>query len=104
MFCLFLLLPILTKANHIKGGEIFYVYKGPGALDNSSTYEITLKLYLDCQAAGPNQLIPYAYFNFFDRGTLTQARSADSVKFAREEFVNFDPKSNKCVGNPPTNI
>ncbi|MEO5890651.1 MAG: PKD domain-containing protein, partial [Ferruginibacter sp.] len=39
-------------ASHISGGEMFYRYIGPGSQPNTATYEITLRLFRDCSAAG----------------------------------------------------
>lgn len=44
-------------ARHIKGGEINYTYLGTGSLPSSDRYEITLRLFLDCNASG-QQLDP----------------------------------------------
>lgn len=45
-------LPLALFARHIKGGEISYRYAGPGAAPNTIRYEITLRLFLECNAAG----------------------------------------------------
>src|SRR4030095_375958 len=48
---LLLLLSHAALARHIKGGEISYQYLGPGA-NGSDRYTLTLRLFLDCAAAG----------------------------------------------------
>ena len=54
---LFKILPILvcilffskeSKANHVKGGEVFYTYLGPGINPNTSSYLVSLRLFRDC--------------------------------------------------------
>ncbi len=39
-------------ANHISGGELFYEYVGPGAQANTSRYQITMRLFRDCNSTG----------------------------------------------------
>lgn len=54
---LVLILTFSTKsmASHIRGGEIFYSYIGPGANPNTSKYSISLRLFRDCnQVCGGN--------------------------------------------------
>jgi len=49
-----ILLPILTLlsttafASHIVGGEVYYKYLGPGTTAGTSIYEISLRLFRDC--------------------------------------------------------
>jgi gliding motility-associated-like protein len=40
-------------AGHIAGGEVFYRYIGPGSAPNTDRFEITLRLFRECDA-GPN--------------------------------------------------
>ena len=47
------LLSIISFAAHISGGEMFYKYIGPGA-NGTLRYEITLRLFRDCDAGGTN--------------------------------------------------
>ena len=39
-------------ARHIKGGEISYIFVGPGAAPGTERYQITLRLFLECNASG----------------------------------------------------
>src|SRR5687767_8459019 len=45
LICSFFVFPLITKATHIVGGSLTYVYNG------GSSYTITLKLYRDCSGA-----------------------------------------------------
>ncbi|MGL6267708.1 MAG: hypothetical protein ACRC2O_07265, partial [Chitinophagaceae bacterium] len=41
-----------AEARHIAGGEMSYVYLGPGSNATSGQYRIILRLYRDCQSSG----------------------------------------------------
>ncbi|MEP6616895.1 MAG: PKD domain-containing protein [Ginsengibacter sp.] len=49
---LMLLNTTISFANHIVGGEMVYIYDGPGALPNTKNYTITLKLFRDQHTTG----------------------------------------------------
>ena len=93
-----------TRAEHIKGGEISYIYVGDGAAPNSSIYRVTLKLYIDCNARSPEQLETQVNFTIFQRSNNAQYGNEISALMAAEEFIQFDPNSNPCIGNPPTGV
>ncbi len=92
-------------AEHIKGGEIYYTYLGEGGSANTSRYQITLKLYIDCKASSPGQLETTIPLTFFDKSNNNaQYGSAVSAPMTSEQFIQFDPASNPCIGNPPTDV
>ena len=93
-----------TRAEHIKGGEISYVYMGDGASPNSSIYRVTLKLYIDCNARSPEQLETSINFTVFQKSNNAQYGNEITALMAGEEFIQFDPNSNPCIGNPPTGV
>ena len=93
-----------TRAEHIKGGEISYVYLGDGADPNSSIYRVTLKLYIDCNARSPEQLETSINFTVFQKSNNAQYGNEITALMAGEEFIQFDPNSNPCIGNPPTGV
>lgn len=44
-----------TFADHIAGGEVFYKYLGPGSAAGTSRYQVSLRLFKDCDlVCGPN--------------------------------------------------
>jgi gliding motility-associated-like protein len=92
-----------TYAMHIKGGEMSYVYIGEAGPGNSR-YRITLKLYIDCNATSPGQLDPQVPLTFFDKTTGQQFGGAINAPLNTETFIQFDPNSNPCIGNPPTGV
>ncbi|MEP7237703.1 MAG: PKD domain-containing protein [Ferruginibacter sp.] len=70
-FCLFIFLISDAFATHISGGEMSYVYLGPGTLPGTLKYQVTLKMYRDCSSTG-SALDPTAVFTVFN--TLTSAQ------------------------------
>lgn len=94
-------LPSLHAA-HIRGGEMSYKYLRPGP-GNTSVYELTLKLYIDCNANAPGQLesdIPITVFKTFSNTEVLTQRAGMSF----ETFIRYDPASNPCISNAPTDV
>ena len=57
----------ICRAAHIKGGELYYRYIGPGINSaGTSNYTVTLKLYIDCAANSPGQLDTEISLTVFD--------------------------------------
>jgi gliding motility-associated-like protein len=107
LFILFLSLATVAslRAEHIKGGEMTYEYLGDGAGPNTSRYRITLKLYIDCNANRTGQLDDNVPLTFFDKSNSNiQYGPAIIAPMVGEEFIRFDPASNPCIGNPPTDV
>ena len=95
-------LPLL--AAHIRGGEVFYQYLGPGSSPNSSQYLVTLKLYISC-SSGPGQIDASEPFTIFRRSDNSMVGNASiTAPFTKEQFINYDPNSNPCITNPPNDI
>lgn len=90
-------------AMHIRGGELSYKYLGPGVAANSSSYFVRLKLYIDCNANSPGQNETSAPFTVFSRPNNLQVMSV-LVDLTNQELITYDPNSNPCITNPPTNI
>ena len=94
-------------ADHIKGGEIIYAFLGydDPPTNNIAIYRIRLNLYLDCNATG-QQIDPSVALTIFtNNGTALQFR--DTINIVMSSLggrIRFDPASNKCIGNPPTDI
>ncbi|ULQ56771.1 PKD domain-containing protein [Flavihumibacter rivuli] len=103
------LLALLTfclpaSAAHIRGGELSYKYLGPGSTASSSRYQITLKLYIDCRANSPGQLDEFVNFTVYNKANNQIAVPAINANRTIDEFINYDPNSNPCITNPPTDI
>jgi hypothetical protein len=96
------ILPVL--AEHIKGGEMSYTYVGPGASAGTSVYTITTKLYIDCGATSNGQLDPSISLTIFSKTNNSQFGGTVIAPFTGETFSRFDPNTNPCIGNPPSDV
>ncbi|MBO9201460.1 MULTISPECIES: PKD domain-containing protein [Niastella] len=92
-------------AEHIKGGEMFYEYLGPGSDPNFLQYRVTLKLYIDCNANSSGQLDTEIKLTVFDKGNIGQVRGSPfTASYSNDVFLRFDPSSNPCINNPPSDV
>lgn len=88
-----------TFARHIKGGEISYVYLGPGTTPGTETYQVTLRLFLECGATG-QQLDPDANIGVFKNGTESSiAGSPFLFPLTSDEFISLTTP-NQCIQSP----
>jgi len=96
----FLSVALPSMAKHIKGGEIYYEYLGPGAAPNTDKYRITLRLFVVCTGLTAGQLEEDVAIGIF--------RNADNSSVTGSPF-NFHVKSdntinlttpNSCIVNP----
>jgi PKD repeat protein len=97
-----LLIPVY--AMHIRGGELFYKYLGPGSGANTSRYRLTLKLYIDCTQNSAGQLDTQVFFTIFKRATNSQYGAEVTANMTADQFIKYDPNSNPCISNPPTDV
>ena len=94
LFFLITVLSFSLRAAHIIGGEMTYVCLGDG------NYEITMKVYRDCQGSG-------AQFDGPNNGRMSIYEGESSIEFARinmplPEVTMVDPdNSNPCLILPP---
>jgi PKD repeat protein len=100
VFLCALIQPLL--AEHIKGGELYYEYKGPGSA-GTSVYQLYLKLYIDCNAQRPGQLDNDVPLTVYDRDGNRFVMNPLAPMIS-ESFIRFDPASNPCIGNPPSDV
>jgi PKD repeat protein len=92
-------------AEHIKGGELYYEYLGPGTDPNTAQYRVTLKLYIDCNATSSGQLDPEIKLTIFDKTNNAQVSGSPfTAPFSNDVFLKFDPNSNPCISNAPTDV
>src|SRR5687768_8385453 len=96
-----LIQPLL--AEHIKGGELYYEYRGAGTAAGTSVYQIYLKLYIDCNASNPGQLDTQIPITIFDRFNNNEVGNP-TANMVSEQFIRFDPATNPCIGNPPSDV
>ena len=82
---------------HIKGGEISYVWLGSAG--NSDRYEVTLRLFLECNASG-QQLDPDANIGVFRVANETPLQGSPFIfPLVGDEFINLG-SPNPCISNP----
>ncbi|MFT3936337.1 MAG: PKD domain-containing protein [Chitinophagaceae bacterium] len=91
------------SAMHIRGGELSYKYLGPGSSPNTSSYFVRLKLYIDCNANSPGQNETVVPFTIFRRSDNSQYADVQ-VNLTDLQVITYDPNSNPCITNPPTDI
>ncbi|MFH7031108.1 MAG: hypothetical protein ACHBN1_38660, partial [Heteroscytonema crispum UTEX LB 1556] len=88
------------KARHIAGGEMSYQYIGPGSTSSTSTYQITLRLYRDCQSTGA-QLDPVAAITIYDNDDATKTIYKNlSVVLNNTQLVQLI-NPGPCIDNAP---
>ncbi len=90
-------------AAHIRGGEVYYRYLGVGSAANLSRYEVTLKLYIRCDAT-TQQLDASEPFTVFTKVDNRQFGNVYNAPLSREQQISYDPNSNPCISNPPKDI
>lgn len=89
----------LTYARHIKGGEISYIYLGPGITPGTESYQITLRLFLDCGASG-QQLDPDANIGVFKNfNEAAIPGSPFTFPLVNDEFISLG-SPNPCIVSP----
>lgn len=98
---LFSLVFILSLSNvfgkHISGGEMSYVYLGPGTTPGTAKYLVTLKLYRECNApADAAQLDPTATFTVFSNIPYAQVRNIENIPGDPIQIVQKIP-DNPCI-------
>jgi PKD repeat protein len=82
---------------------MYYTYLGSGTSANSSRYQVTLKLYVRCDATA-QQLDPSEPFTVFTKANSRQFGTVFDAPLSSEQRISYDPNSNPCISNPPTDI
>lgn len=99
---LVMLLSVLqAMAGHIAGGEMYYRYIGPGADPNTDRYEITLRLFRECDPVGTAAPLPTDVFiGIFRNGS--PVRYLKTVDVRRSTFDSLELQNPlTCIINPP---
>ena len=82
---------------------MYYEYLGPGAGTGTSRYQVTLKLYIRCDA-NENQKDPNEPFTVFRKLDNSQYGLVITAPLTKVTPISYDPASNPCISNPPTDI
>lgn len=92
-------------AEHIKGGEMYYEYQPGSSTATTSVYRVTLKLYIDCNATSSGQLDTQIGLTVYDKSTNAQIPGSPfAAPTTGDVWTRFDPNSNPCISNPPTDV
>lgn len=96
-----------SKAGHISGGELYYRYLGPGSSNGSSLFEVTLRLFRDCNPLPnpggglPPPLPADVILGVFNN--ISNTTYIDSIYAPRTSFNSITLQSPYvCIVNAPT--
>jgi gliding motility-associated-like protein len=89
---------LVSFADHIKGGWIYYEYLGVGAATNTSKYKITVKQYIRCGFLSSGQKDLQVFLGIFD-GVTNQLIQTETIPLAASDSIRKIDFS--CITNPP---
>lgn len=86
---------LFAKADHITGGQMYYVYLGGS--NGMHNYRVTLMLYMRCNSGRefPNP----GFVSVFERGSNTRLQDLQ-VSLTKQETISLT-ESNPCITDPP---
>ncbi len=79
-----------SNAEHISGGEMTYVYLGPGTLPGTLKYQLTLRMYRDCSSNGAT-LDPTITFTVFRNSDFSQVRNIQNIPGGAVQRIQKTP-------------
>jgi gliding motility-associated-like protein len=92
-------IPSLLLARHIKGGEIYYTYLGPGSSPNTDQFLLTLRLFISCQSV-QGQLETEANIGIFNNSDESPAPGSPfTLPLTGDQFISLT-KPSPCIVNP----
>lgn len=100
IFSLFLLFFVSVSARHIKGGEVYYEYLGPGS-GNNDKFKITVRLFIDCGASGAQIDENIAIGIFRNADNLNVSGSPFTLPNTYDANIRLSTPS-PCIVNPST--
>jgi gliding motility-associated-like protein len=86
-------------ARHIKGGEIFYIYQGPGAAPNSDRYLVRLRLFISCNSTIEQTEASVNLGVFSTADNQKAFRTPLTANLTRSEYITLESPST-CIVNP----
>jgi gliding motility-associated-like protein len=104
LFFIQVLLAANCFAGHIAGGEVYYKYLGPGSTANTSSYEISLRLFRECSAGGANTApMPVSVVMAIYNNSSPYTQVGSQITVARTSFQQLQLTTpNPCINNPPS--
>ena len=101
-YCLY---PSITYAAHISGGELYYRYIGPGTSTGTSRYEISLRLFRDCNPLGAGGFQTADLPTLVVLGIFSNANNAPILDSVPVQLTGFSQISlqnpGTCIQNAP---
>ncbi|MDQ6757084.1 MAG: PKD domain-containing protein [Bacteroidota bacterium] len=89
---------LVSLADHLKGGWIYYEYLGAGSIANTSKYKITVKQYLRCDNLSSGQIDQNVFMGIFD-GASNNLLQTVTIPLAQTDFENKIDFN--CITNAP---
>jgi gliding motility-associated-like protein len=87
----------ISFARHLKGGWIQYQYLGAGATSNTSSYKVTVYLFVSCTTSGPTQQVVLGVFDASTNASvLTQTITNTAENTVTKGYFN------PCLSDPPS--
>lgn len=93
------LISLSLSARHIKGGELFYQYLGPGTAPNTDKFRITLRLFINCQSV-QGQLETEVYIGIYRNGNESPVSGSPFYTPLTESRMISLTKPSPCIVNP----
>ncbi len=98
---LLLSISFASWARHIKGGEIYYQYLGPGSAPNTNKYLLTLRLFISCESSA-GQLEDQVNIGVFKNSNSDNAQGSPfTLPLTDDKFITLT-KPSPCIVNPST--
>ncbi len=99
---LLLLFTFSGYASHISGGELYYEYLGPGSVDGTSKYKITMRLFRDCASSGQVLTAETVNIGIYNAGSLTQNATLSLPLQLPISTIRLNTNAIPCLTNPPS--
>src|ERR1700745_68515 len=95
---------LAARAGHIAGGEMYYRYKGAGSAPNTDKFEITLRLFRECAASGPNvaAMPTEVIIGIFTRTSASSYSlfNSTTVNRVKQDQISITPSAYPCIIPP----
>ncbi|HYC28082.1 MAG TPA: hypothetical protein VEB42_04685, partial [Chitinophagaceae bacterium] len=95
----------VAQAGHIAGGEMYYKYKGPGSAPGTDRFEITLRLFRECNASGTNvaPMPTEVIIGIFTRTSSSSyiLLSSHTVNRTNLQTISITPSAYPCIVPSP---
>ncbi len=85
-------------ATHIAGGELFYVYVGPGFVANTDSFKITMRLFRECSSAGATLTGETVNIGIYNTSGLSLVTTITLIQqFTTPPTIQNTPGINPCL-------